>query len=49
MIKKWIRRRLISPLTGAPLASTLLIDNVSLRGQIRRFLELHPELGDSSC
>jgi len=48
-IAKWLTRSQSSPLTGAPLASTLLIDNVSLRGQIRRFLELHPELGDSSC
>ena len=43
-IAEWLARSQTSPLTGAPLASTLLIDCVPLRGQIRRFLEQHPEL-----
>ena len=43
-IAEWLARSQTSPLTGAPLPSTLLIDCVPLRGQIRRFLELHPEL-----
>jgi hypothetical protein len=45
-ITQWLRANNTSPLTGAVLASDLLIPCVLVRGQIKDLLERHPELNE---
>lgn len=40
-IERWLKRQQTSPKTGEPLASTILLPNHAMRGQIIEWLEQH--------
>ena len=47
-IRAWLLRKDSSPLTGRRLENTELVPNVMARSLIREFVEMHPDLPEST-